>query len=248
MAAISKNDIKFSIIGNDKSKNAINKFKKNVNGANQALATLRNTIVAAFSVREIVDAANVMIGVENRMNALTGSAAKTAIAMNHMRTIARDSRSDFDAVAMLYTRLSLATEHLGATQRDVADATQTVANTFIIAGSHAQEANNSARQLAQGLASGALRGDELRSVMENNTILTKMLADGLNMTIGELREFGHAGKLTAETVMPILIAGTKETNEEIMKMPMTLGQASVALRNNFQFMVGDIPIVTLKHH
>ena len=244
MGALTKQDIHFSIIGNDKSKNAVNNFKKNIGGANQALASLRNAIVAAFSAREIIEAANVMIGVENRMNALTGSAEKTAIAMNHMRTIASDSRSDFDAVAMLYTRLSLATEHLGATQRDVADATQTVANTFIIAGSHAQEANNSARQLAQGLASGALRGDELRSVMENNTILTKMLADGLNMTIGELREFGHAGKLTAETVMPILIKGTKETNEQISKMPMTLGQAGVALRNNFQFMVGDVQEAT----
>jgi len=181
-----------------------------------------------------------MIGVKNRMDAFTGSAEETAIAMNHMRRIALESRSDFDAVAMLFTRLSLATEHLGATQKDVADATQMVANTFIIAGSHAQEANNSARQLAQGLASGALRGDELRSVMENNTILTKMLAEGLNMTIGELREFGHAGKLTAETVMPILIAGIDETNRLIKDMPMTLGQAGVALRNNFQFMIGDI--------
>jgi len=185
-----------------------------------------------------------MIGVENRMNALTGSAEKTAIAMDHMRRIASDSRSDFDAVAMLYTRLALATDHLGATQKDVADATQTVANTFIIAGSHAQEANNSARQLAQGLASGALRGDELRSVMENNTILTKMLAEGLGKTIGELREFGHAGKLTAEVVMPILIAGMKETNEQIKEMPMTLGQAGVALRNNFQFIVGDVQKAT----
>ena len=244
MGALTKSDIHFSIIGNDQSAKAINNFKKNVKGTGAALSGLRNAIMAAFSTREIIEAANVMIGVENRMNALTGSAEKTAIAMNHMRTIASDSRSDFDAVAMLYTRLSLATEHLGATQRDVADATQTVANTFIIAGSHAQEANNSARQLAQGLASGALRGDELRSVMENNTILTKMLADGLNMTIGELREFGHAGKLTAETVMPILIKGTKETNEQIAKMPMTLGQAGVALRNNFQFMVGDIQEAT----
>ena len=244
MGALSKSDIHFSIIGNDQSAKAINNFKKNVKGTGAALSGLRNAIMAAFSTREIIEAANVMIGVENRMNALTGSAEKTAIAMNHMRTIASDSRSDFDAVAMLYTRLSLATDHLGATQRDVADATQTVANTFIIAGSHAQEANNSARQLAQGLASGALRGDELRSVMENNTILTKMLADGLNMTIGELREFGHAGKLTAETVMPILIKGTKETNEQIAKMPMTLGQAGVALRNNFQFMVGDIQEAT----
>ncbi len=244
MAGLSKSDIHFSIIGNDKSAKAINSFKKNVGGTNQALAQLRNTIVAAFSVREIVNAANVMIGVENRMNALTGSAERTAEAMDHMRRIASDSRSDFDAVAMLYTRLALATDHLGATQRDVADATQTVANTFIIAGSHAQEANNSARQLAQGLASGALRGDELRSVMENNTILTKMLADGLGKTIGELREFGHAGKLTAEVVMPILIAGMKETNDQIKDMPMTLGQAGVALRNNFQFMVGDIEKAT----
>ena len=244
MAGLSKSDIHFSIIGNDESAKAIGSFKKNIGGTSQMLSQLRNQIVAAFGVREIVNAANVMIGVENRMNALTGSAEKTAIAMNHMRRIASDSRSDFDAVAMLYTRLSLATEHLGATQRDVADATQTVANTFIIAGSHAQEANNSARQLAQGLASGALRGDELRSVMENNTILTKMLADGLGKTIGELREFGHAGKLTAEVVMPILIAGMKETNEQITKMPMTLGQAGVAIRNNFQFIIADVQKAT----
>jgi len=243
-SGLAKNNLLFTIAGDDKSAKAINSFKKNVGSANSVVSQLRNTILAAFSAREIIEAANVMIGVENRMNALTGSASETAIAMNNMRRIASDSRSDFDAVAMLYTRLALATEHLGATQRDVADATQTVANTFIIAGSHAQEANNSARQLAQGLASGALRGDELRSVMENNTILTKMLAEGLDMTIGELREFGHAGKLTAETVMPILIAGTKETNEQISKMPMTLGQAGVALRNNFQFMIGDIQKLT----
>jgi len=235
---------RIDLLANNKSAGALNKFKKDVKGVNSSVSQMRNLLATAFSVKELVNAANVMIGVENRMNALTGSASETAIAMHNMRRIASESRSDFDAVAMLYTRLSLATDHLGATQRDVADATQTVANTFIIAGSHAQEANNSARQLAQGLASGALRGDELRSVMENNTILTKMLADGLNMTIGELREFGHAGKLTAETVMPILIKGTKETNEQIANMPMTLGQAGVALRNNFQFMVGDIQTAT----
>jgi tape measure domain-containing protein len=228
------------LLANNKATASLNKFKRDVGGVNSAVAQLRNTIVAAFSGRELVQAANVMIGVKNRMDAFTGSAEETAKAMAHMKRIALESRSDFDAVAMLFTRLSLATEHLGATQDDVAKATQMVANTFIIAGSHAQEANNSARQLAQGLASGALRGDELRSVMENNTILTKMLADGLDMTVGELREFGHAGKLTAETVMPILIAGIDETNELIKEMPMTLGQAGVALRNSFQFMIGDI--------
>ena len=244
MAALTKSDIHFNIFGNDKSKKAFNSFNKSTKKANESLKTLRNTIIGAFSIREIVEAGNVMIGVRNRMQAFTGSVEETAKAMDHMKRIAIESRSDFDAVAMLFTRLSLATEHLGATQLDVAKATQMVANTFIIAGSHAQEANNSARQLAQGLASGTLRGDELRSVMENNTILTKMLAEGLNMTVGELREFGHAGKLTAEVVMPILIQGFEETNDLIKEMPMTLGQAGVALRNNFQFMIGDIEELT----
>lgn len=244
MAALTKSDIHFNIFGNDKSKKAFNSFNKSTKQANDSLKTLRNTIIGAFSVREIVQAGNVMIGVRNRMQAFTGSVEETSKAMDHMKRIAIESRSDFDAVAMLFTRLSLATEHLGATQLDVAKATQMVANTFIIAGSHAQEANNSARQLAQGLASGTLRGDELRSVMENNTILTKMLAEGLNMTVGELREFGHAGKLTAEVVMPILIQGFEETNDLIKEMPMTLGQAGVALRNNFQFMIGDIEELT----
>ena len=244
MAALGKQAYRIELLASNKSAAALNRFKRDIGGVNNVVSQLGQTLAAAFSVRELVEAANVMIGVKNRMDAFTGSAEGTAAAMNHMKRIALDSRSDFDAVAMLFTRLSLATDHLGATQQDVADATQTVANTFIIAGSHAQEANNSARQLAQGLASGALRGDELRSVMENNTILTKMLADGLDMTVGQLREFGHAGKLTAETVMPILIKGTKETNEQITKMPMTLGQAGVAIRNNFQFIIGDVQKAT----
>jgi len=228
------------LLANNKSAAALKKFKGDINGVQSQVARLGATIAAAFGTREIVQAANVMIGVENRMNALTGSATATAVAMDSMKRIAMESRSDFDSVAMLYTRLALATEHLGTTQDQLASATQMVANTFIIAGSHTQEANNSARQLAQGLASGALRGDELRSVMENNVILTKMLAKGLNMTVGELREFGHAGGLTAEKVMPILIAGVEETNAKIAEMPMTLGQAGVSIRNSFQFMIGDI--------
>lgn len=228
------------LLANNKSAAALKKFKGDISGVQSQVARLGATIAAAFGTREIVQAANVMIGVENRMNALTGSATATATAMDSMKRIAMESRSDFDSVAMLYTRLALATEHLGTTQNQLADATQMVANTFIIAGSHTQEANNSARQLAQGLASGALRGDELRSVMENNVILTKMLAKGLDMTVGELREFGHAGGLTAEKVLPILIAGVEETNAKIAEMPMTLGQAGVSIRNSFQFMIGDI--------
>ena len=82
-----------------------------------------------------------------------------------MKRIALESRSDFDAVGDLFAKITFATKEMGLSQQEVADATPTVANTFIISGASAIEAANASRQLAQGLASGTLRGDELNSVM-----------------------------------------------------------------------------------
>ena len=66
--------------------------------------------------------------------------------LRNVHRIAMESRADF-AVGHLYTRLALATEKYGLSQDQIAAATQTVANTFILAGASAMEAGNSARQL-----------------------------------------------------------------------------------------------------
>ena len=82
---------RIDLLANNKSAGALNKFKKDIKGVNSSVSQMRNLLATAFSVRELVDAANVMIGVENRMNALTGSASETAIAMNNMRRIILDT-------------------------------------------------------------------------------------------------------------------------------------------------------------
>ncbi|ADD94564.1 hypothetical protein [uncultured phage MedDCM-OCT-S08-C1731] len=169
---MARQDIKVRILGENKTGAAFKKFRGDVDSTKSAIASLRNQIIAAFGVREIIRAGDTFVNVQNRMMALSGSAEKTAGAMAHMKRIANESRSDFDAIGTLFTRLTIATQELGVSQNDIAKATQTVANTFVIAGAESSEAANSARQLAQGLASGALRGDELRSVMENNVILS----------------------------------------------------------------------------
>ena len=236
---MAKSDIRLRILGENKTGAAFNKFKKDINSTQVALNNLRNQIIAAFGVRELVRAGDTFVNIQNRMQALTGSAADTASAMAHMKRIAGESRSDFDAIGTLFTRLTIATQELGVSQNDIAKATQTVANTFVIAGAESSEAANSARQLAQGLASGALRGDELRSVMENNVILSNLLSKGLGITTGQLKDFGSAGKLTAEAILPILIKATEETTKTVADMDMTIGQAILALKTQFTTLVGE---------
>lgn len=239
-----KNVAEYQISMHDGSRRAMESFKRNLMSANSIGAQLRNTLIAAFSVREVIQASDAYLNLRNRLTALYGSAELAEEGLRNVHRIAMESRADFESIGHLYTRLALATEKYGLSQNQIAAATQTVSNTFILAGASAMEAGNSARQLAQGLASGALRGDELRSVMENNVILTNMLAKGLNMDVGALREFGKTGGITAEKVLPILVANFKLTTEEIKKMPMTIGQAGTVFMSQFTVMIGKLGEVT----
>lgn len=236
---MAKSDIKVRILGENKTGAAFRKFKGDIDSTQNAVRSLRNQIIAAFGVRELVQAGDTFVNLQNRMGALTGSVEGSAEAMEHMKRIALESRSDFDAVGDLFAKITFATKEMGLSQQQVADATQTVANTFIISGASAVEAANASRQLAQGLASGTLRGDELNSVMEQNSALSELLAKGLGVSTDKLREMGAAGKITAENILPTLIAATDETSATVADMNLTIGQAVTNLRTQFTTLVGD---------
>ena len=236
---MAKSDIKVRITGENKTGAAFRKFKGDIDSTQNAVRSLRNQLIAAFGVRELVQAGDTFVNLQNRMGALTGSVEGSAEAMAHMKRIALESRSDFDAVGDLFAKITFATKEMGLSQQEVADATQTVANTFIISGASAIEAANASRQLAQGLASGTLRGDELNSVMEQNSALAELIAKGLGVSTTKLREMGAAGKITAEKILPALIEATGETSQTVSSMNLTIAQAVTNLKTQFTTLVGD---------
>lgn len=201
------------------------------------MAALGATVATGFGVAEVARAADEMVNLRNKMGATFDTTREVANGMLDIKRIAKESRSELDSVGTLYQRIAISTKSLGTSQEDVAKVTQVVANSFLMSGTTASEAANSARQFAQGLASSVLRGDEFRSVSENNVVLTQMLADGLGMTVGQLRLFAQEGGLTAETIIPILTKGLDETNTAVAQMSLTLGQAKTLFRNAFVEMV-----------
>ena len=241
---MARSDIHIRMFGDNRTSKMFNQFRKDTRSSSHAINNLRNQIIAAFSVRELVTAGDTFVNLQNRMGALTGNATDTADAMAHMKRIAIESRSDFSAVGDLFAKITFATKEMGLSQQEVADATQTVANTFIISGASAIEAANASRQLAQGLASGTLRGDELNSVMEQNSALAELLAKGLGVSTGQLREMGAAGKITAENILPTLISATDETNKTIADMNMTIGQSISLLKTQFTTLIGEFEKAT----
>lgn len=86
-------------------------------------------------------------------------------------------------------------------------------------------------QLTQGLASGTLRGEELNSVLEQTPMIAQTIAEYMGVTIGEMREPGSEGKVTAEVVKNAMLGAAEETNAQFEQMPMTWAQVWTMFQN-----------------
>lgn len=75
-----------------------------------------------------------------------------------------------------------------------------ISNAARLSGAGTQEAQAALLQLKQGLASGVLQGDELRSVLEQLPAFAQAIAQQLGTNVGALRQLGSEGKITSEIV------------------------------------------------
>ena len=168
---------------------------------------------------------------ESRINLISKSNAQAKGTFSELMQIANETGSAFGATAELYTRLFRA---MGSSANS-AELLQMTA----ISGAGAEEAKAAIIQLAQGLASGALRGDEFNSVAEQMPILLEVLQKSLGKTRAELRKMAEDGELTPQ----LILGATKEATEEIQRqyeqMPLTIGRAMNQLSNSWLGFVGN---------
>ena len=202
-----------------------NSLEKAASGLGRTLGSLVATYAGAQGIRSLLRVSDTYTVIENKLKLVTDGTADLNNVQEELIAISDRTFTSLSDNATLFNRLTISTKEIGASQRDVIRSTEALQQTFRISGATAQEASNSTIQFAQGLASGALRGDEFRSVSENNIRLQKLLAEGLNVTTGELKEMADAGQLTAETIFPILAKSLETLNEEAEQISPTFEQA-----------------------
>lgn len=203
-----------------------------------SLGRVMRIAAGAFGIREVFRAANAYQEISNRLRLVTTSGEQLIKVQDKVFDIAQKNRIGFEATAELFQRVARSSETLGLSLDDVAGITDTVAKAITLSGVSAQSANAAIVQLGQGLAAGALRGDELRSVLEQTPRLARAIADGLGVPIGKLRELGQAGKLSAAAVIQSLQDQAGVLEAEFGKTVPTISQAFTVLQNAITRTVG----------
>lgn len=213
-----------------------------VNNTERSMSSLSGVAVAlaaALSAKQISEYADAWATVNNKLANSLRPNEQLADVTERVFNITQQTRSSLDATASLYARLERATRQYGTSADDLAKLTTIINQGFVVSGATAQEAENAIIQLSQGLASGALRGEEFNSVNEQGNRLIVALADSMGVSIGEMRNMAAQGKLTTDVVVNGLLSQGAVIGKEFANTTTTISQALQVAGNNVTKFFGE---------
>ena len=232
--------------------------RQKVKGLNSGLGTLARRLgaiaagyVGFHAVRGIGRQIDAYTELNNRIRLVADSEGELAGIRDKLFAISLKTRSSVAANAQLYSRLAQASKDLGTSQADLLKVTEILNKQVLIGGNNATEAAAGLVQFAQGVASGRLQGDELRSVMENLLGVQQGLIDGFKIlyetgqidfqvTRSNLRKLASEGVLDADLLLKALLAVADKTEERFEQVTVTIGGA---FQNLFTAIFGRLGLV-----
>lgn len=198
----------------------------------------------ANAVGGVMDTADTARSQVARLGLYNTSQYSNEALYGHVFRTAMDTRSGLTETADLANKILISGVYSGEGAAQAAIGTAGIINRALVAGGGTSEENQRAiRQLTQGLASGVLQGDELRSIREQAPYFAQVLAEGLSQIdegfedigIGDLKRLGAEGELTADRIVKAMWAMQDEINQDFEAMPKTFGQAMTSLSNIWQY-------------
>lgn len=102
---------------------------------------------------------------------------------------------------------------------------------FVIGGATAEGQSAAMLQLTQAMAAGALRGEELNSILENAPGIARAIESYMGVAEGSIKSYAEEGLITADVVKNALLSVADETNAKFESMPVTWAQICTKMQN-----------------
>ncbi|EMI3297502.1 tape measure protein [Acinetobacter baumannii] len=212
---------------------------KSMDSLSVATRALAGHMAGLLTVGSAISKMDTYTGLQNRLKLVTNNQVELNKATEDTFRIAQKTYSAWDSVLQVYQRFSDNAKTLNLTMDDTARLTETVSKAVAISGASAEAADAALVQFGQALASGTLRGEELNSVMEQTPALAKAIAQGMGITVGELRSVAAEGKITSQEIVKALKNVQNDVDALFAKTDITIGQSLTLLNNEITKFVGE---------
>lgn len=231
-----------------KANNEQQKFNNSIHGGNNAanglLSTIKKVAVAAggiAGINKVLNISDELASTKARLNLLVDDGGSVEELEKKIMASAQRSRSAYFDTASAVAKLGLnAGNAFGGNMDQVIAFMEQVNKQFVIGGATAQEQSNAMIQLTQAMAAGALRGEELNSILDGAPGIARAIEKYMGIAEGSIKSVAQEGKVTAEVVKNAMFAMADETNAKFDSMPKTWAQIWAGMKNQALSMFSPI--------
>lgn len=221
-----------------------NSIRGGNNSANGLLSTIKKIAVAAggiIGINKVLNISDELASTKARLNLLVDDGGSVEALEQKIMASAQRSRSAYFDTASAVAKLGLnAGNAFGGNMDQVIAFMEQVNKQFVIGGATAQEQSNAMIQLTQAMAAGALRGEELNSILDGAPGIARAIEKYMGIAEGSIKTVAQEGKVTAEVVKNAMFAMADETNAKFDSMPKTWAQIWVGMKNQALSMFAPI--------
>ena len=221
-----------------------NSIRGGNNSANGLLSTIKKIAVAAggiVGINKVQNISDKLASTKARLNLLVDDGGSVEALEQKIMASAQRSRSVYFDTASAVAKLGLnAGNAFGGNMDQVIAFMEQVNKQFVIGGATAQEQSYAMIQLTQAMAAGALRGEELNSILDGAPGIARAIEKYMGIAEGSIKTVAQEGKVTAEVVKNAMFAMADETNAKFDSMPKTWAQIWAGMKNQALSMFAPI--------
>lgn len=213
--------------------------ENNVSSLKESIESLKDSLTGSFIIGNIfgdmifnaieeialipsklVEASDAYSGIMARINLVAGG-QEQAIALNEqIYQSALRARGPYDVMADSVSKIAMTAKEAFPDPRTVVPFMENIQKLFNIGGTDIEHQKDALLQLTQALGSGKLQGDELRSIAEAAPLIEKYIADYMGVSMGEIKQLGADGEITAEIIKNAILGATDEINKQFETIPL----------------------------
>lgn len=207
------------------------------NGASAAdgmlgrVKSLVATLAAGAGIKAILGMSDKMTSTSARLSFLVDDGGSVDALEQKIMASAQRSRAAYLDTASAISSMGANAGSAFSDNDELIAFMEQVNKQFVIGGATAEGQSAAMLQLTQAMAAGALRGEELNSILENAPGIARAIESYMGVAEGSIKQYAEQGLITSEVVKNALFSVADETNAKFESMPMTWAQVWTTMQN-----------------
>lgn len=209
-----------------------------IRGGNDALddmvgkaKNLAATIGASVGLKKLIGLSDQMTSTTARLNFIVDDGGSVKALEAKIMASAQRSRAAYLDTASAIASMGANAGAAFTSNDELIAFMEQVNKQFVIGGASAQGQAAAMLQLTQAMAAGALRGEELNSILENAPGIARAIEQYMGIAEGSIKSYAEKGAVSATVVKNALLSIADETNAKFNGMAMTWGQVWTQMGN-----------------